>query len=267
MAVAAPAGADLIVTGAWPLARRAGFTALRPGGAEMTRRMLEGAGVTMGSRVVDLSPGGGATGRLAQAANLHSWTGVCSSAQAAARLRKGLTGHGHICVEAAADATGLADGDASVVVCEGLLSGLSDPRKALVAAEAHRLLRAGGRWGFHEIALRDDDPELRALLGRSAHGGIRPLTLAGWRRLAEDAGLLVVGSMTGPLVVPTLRGLVTSEGPRGAGEILGRLVRPGLTGRRWRRALDLLQRNSDRLAAVVVIAERPVVQGLRRSST
>ncbi len=259
---ASPPG--LIVAGAWPLARRAGFGTLRAGGVEMTRRMLEGARLGMGDRVIDLAPGAGATGRLAQAADLHAWTGVCSSAAEARRLQRSLKGHDHRAIVAPADATGLPAGDASVVTCEGLLTGLSDPRKRAVVAEAHRLLRAGGRLTFHEIYLREPDDDLRAQLGRSANGGVRPLTLLGWRDLVTEAGLTVVGTMTAPLVVPSLHGLVAEEGPRRTAEIMGRLVRPGLTSRRWRHTLDLMQRNAERLGAVVIVAERPVVQGLLR---
>ena len=255
----------LIVTGAWPLARRAGFGTLRPGGIEMTRLMLEGTRLGMGDRVVDLAPGAGASGRLAQAADLYSCTGVASSAEDANRLQRGLKGHGHMAIAAPADATGLPDGDASVVTCEGLLTGLSDPRKRAVIVEAHRLLRAGGRLALHEMYIHEPNSDLRAELGRCANGGLRPGTLPQWRALLTEAGFTVIGTMTAPLVVPTLPGLVTAEGPRRAAEIMGRLVRPGLVSRRWRRVLDLLQRNAEQLGAVVIVAERPVVQGLLRT--
>ncbi|MFN8110602.1 MAG: hypothetical protein U0Y82_12280, partial [Thermoleophilia bacterium] len=108
----------------WPLLRRIGIASLPPGGADGSRLLLRGVNLTPGDRVVDLTPGDGATGRRARNGSLHGWTGVATTAAAARRLAAGTTGYGAAVAVGAPDRTGLPAGSASVVMAEGLLSGL-----------------------------------------------------------------------------------------------------------------------------------------------
>ena len=148
---------DIAVAAGWPLARRVGLDGLAPGGRLLSERLIRGAGIRTGDRVVDLLPGDGALGRLATRHDLHSWTGVCLDRTAAKHVRKRVAGGGTIL--GAPDRTGLDDGSATVVVAEGLLSGLSAPSKRAVLDEARRILRPGGRigisfWGHGHLDLR-----------------------------------------------------------------------------------------------------------------
>lgn len=263
----------IAVTAGWPVARRLGLGAVRPGGVAMTRRLLEGVHLSEGDRVVDLLPGNGATGRLAAETNLRAWTGVCVDAAAATALGRRMQGYGRSSVVGAPDRTGLPDGEATVVMAEGLLTGLSDPSKRAVLEEALRIVRPGGRIGFHELVVLPgawDAPgaaEIREAIGRPRAGGLRVLDEAGWRRLIQEAGLSVAGTSLGPVAVPDLPTLFRTEGPREAGRVLRRFLQPGRASTRAKAALYALDSHGDRLASIALVARRPVVAGRRRRFT
>jgi hypothetical protein len=56
-----------------------------------------------------------------------------------------------------ADQTSLPTAFASVVIGEAMLSMQTTEHKRLIAAEAFRLLRSGGHYGIHELAVVPDD--------------------------------------------------------------------------------------------------------------
>ncbi|MCB0871896.1 MAG: methyltransferase domain-containing protein [Actinobacteria bacterium] len=261
---------DIAVAAGWPLARRVGLDGLAPGGRLLSERLIRGAGIRTGDRVVDLLPGDGALGRLATRHDLHSWTGVCLDRTAAKHVRKRVAGGGTIL--GAPDRTGLDDGSATVVVAEGLLSGLSAPSKRAVLDEARRILRPGGRIGLHELAVTapawDEAPAAAVVANLSGHrdGSVHPLSDVEWRALIESAGLTVVGTSTAPLMIPTLRDLVDDRGPVAGLRAAIRMAIPGGPGARMRRAVEQLTRNRGRLTATVLIAERPLVGPLRSAS-
>jgi SAM-dependent methyltransferase len=247
---------------AWPLARRVVAGLARPGGAAMTRRALEGAGLGEADRVVELAPGLGLTSRQVLDARPRSWTGVEPDADAVEHLRRIAGDPGRDVVEAPVDGTGLPDGEASVVVIDSLLSTLDAPGRAAALAEAARLLRAGGRVALHELAPADDADE--AALERIAAAGLTPLGEGARRAEAEAAGLVVVGSLTGALRLPEQRELMREAGARGALRITrGVALDHGLRSAALR-ARHALSRDALALRSVIVVAEVPLILGLRR---
>jgi SAM-dependent methyltransferase len=258
------------VAAGWPVARRLGLGSVRPGGLAMTRRLHEGVRLGEGDRVVDLWAGSGAGGAAAAHVNLRSWTGIAPDAASAGLVTRRVRGYDRRGVVGSPDATGLPDGQATVTLAEGLLTGLSDPRKLAVLEEARRITRPGGRVGLHELCVvpaafgEPDAAQVREEIGRAVSGGLRVLSEPAWREVVRAAGLRVTGVALGAVVIPDLLTLFRVEGPRPAGQILRRLTQPTRTSRRARAALDNLQRWDGRLAAIVVVAERPVVAGRAR---
>jgi hypothetical protein len=93
--------------------------------------------------------------------------------------------------------TGLPDTTADVVLGEAMLTMQGDAAKNAIVAEAVRLLRPGGRYGIHELALIPDTvPEnikadIRHGLARSIRVNARPLTVAEWQQLLTGHGLVI----------------------------------------------------------------------------
>ena len=142
--------------GHWVLARM-GKRVLRPGGLELTNRLLEDLAISPEDDVVEFAPGLGVTARMALARNPHSYTAIERDPDAAAMVRRYLSGSAQQCVVGTAEETGLAPGVASVVYGEAMLSMQPPTAKARIVAEAARLLRPFGRYGIHELGLRPDD--------------------------------------------------------------------------------------------------------------
>ncbi len=245
----------------WPLAARGASGLVSPGGDAMLDRAAEGAGIDSGSRVVELGPGFGVASRHILALGPRTWTGVDDDPLAAMHLNRLVGGAGRRVVTAALDDTGLEADGASVVLADGVLGLLGDRAASSVLTEGARLLRPSGRLALIDVMpAADADP---AVIDDLATTGIHARRETDWRRLVEDAGLAIVGSVSGP---------VRLEPPHEVGRLLGprmtmRLAR-GVTEERVRSAATRARQSLDRalpsLRAVVVVAERPLVLGLRR---
>jgi SAM-dependent methyltransferase len=246
----------------WPLARRvvAGFA--RPGGPAMVRRALEGLGLGEGDRVVELAPGLGLTSRAVLAAGPRTWTAVEPDPLGAEHLRRALGGPGREVLAVPVHATGLPEGEASVVVVDGLLSTLDPAGRAVVLSEAARLLRAGGRVAIHELAPAPGGAG--ADLDRVRGAGLDPLAEGDWRAAVESAGLVVVGSLTGPLDLPEQRELMREAGPRGALRITRAMALDSGVRAGALRARQALEAAAVGLRSVVVVGEVPLILGMRR---
>jgi SAM-dependent methyltransferase len=247
---------------AWPLAQRIVSGVVRPGGEAMVRRALDGGGLGEGDRVVELAPGLGLTSRAVVARNPRTWTGVEPDPAAAAHLRKAFGGPGRDVVTAPVDATGLPDGEASLVVCDALLSTLDAPGRATVLAEAARLLGPGGRLVLHELAPAAGAD--RGSLERLEAAGLHLPPEDAWRAEVEAAGLVVVGSLVGPLALPSQRDLMREAGPRGALRLTRELALDGAVRSAALAARQALERDSLAARSVVVVGEVPLILGMLR---
>lgn len=139
--------------GHWVLAR-AGKTVLRPGGLALSTWALKRA-VLPGADVVEFAPGLGVTASAIIRVGPASYVGVERDPNASARVDAIASGVGR-CVNADAAQTGLPDESADVVVGEAMLSMQGEKAKRAIMSEAARILRPGGRYVIHELAMRPD---------------------------------------------------------------------------------------------------------------
>jgi SAM-dependent methyltransferase len=248
--------------GHWLLARL-GKRVLRPGGLELTRRMLDGLEIGAEDDVVEFAPGLGATARLALACGPVSYTGVERDAEAARKVREYLEGEGRECIVGDAEETGLADGCASVVYGEAMLTMQREPQKRRIVGEAYRLLRPGGRYGIHELCLVPDElgeevkDEIRQSLSRTIHVGARPLTPSEWRTLLESGGFEVRAEMTAPMHLLEPKRFVQDEGVPGALRFVKNVARDGEARKRVLAMRRLFRRYQDYLSAIAIVARKP----------
>lgn len=249
------------------LLARLGKRVLRPGGRELTGRLLDHLSIGAQDDVVELAPGKGATSRLVIEFVPNSYVGVEADADWAyelnAKLGSGIPFEAGVRHGNARD-TGLAPGSASVVFGEAMLTMLSDDHKCAVLGEAARVLRQGGRYGIHELCLRPDDldevtkSEIRLELTRSIHVGARPLTVAEWSELVESAGLRVVAVDTAPMHLLEPGRVLADEGLAGAARILANVLRDRPARQRVVAMRRTFRRFEGQLAAVAIVAEKPL---------
>ena len=248
--------------GHWLLARL-GKRVLRPGGIDLTRRMLAAAALAPGERVVELGPGVGRTAELLLARHPSSYHGVDPNPEGRKQVAAVLERHpGAEYVVADAAATGLPAASADLVVGEAMLTIQSDEHKREIVAEAVRLLAPGGRYAIHELALRGDrsPAELEAArkeLSRTIRVGARPLPLEAWKDLLTDAGLVVewTGTATMHLLEPGR--LVQDEGLLGAARFWRNVRRTPGARDRVRAMRQAFQLQGELLSAVGMVARRP----------
>ena len=251
---------DDAVQGHWLLARL-GKRVLRPGGVELTRTLLANARLT-DADVVELAPGLGRTAAEIVELGPRSYRGIDQDARAVQAVRPIVAGYGDVRTADAAH-TGLPTGSADVVVGEAMLTMQGDRTKDAIITEAVRLLRPGGRYAIHELALTPDDlaghirTNIRRALARSSKVNARPLTVAEWRGRLVLHGLVVDTVETTPMALLRPRRLVADEGLCGALRFARNLLTHPDARRRVLAMHSTFRANRKHLTAVALVAHKP----------
>jgi 16S rRNA A1518/A1519 N6-dimethyltransferase RsmA/KsgA/DIM1 with predicted DNA glycosylase/AP lyase activity len=134
--------------GHW-LFTRLGNRVLRPGGLELTQRLLDELCATPDDDVVEFGPGLGVTAQLTLSRRRRSCTAIERDAAAVAAVEDVLKGPDQHCGRGTAEEPGLPAESATVVYGEAMLSMQPATIKARIVSEASRLLQPGDRYGIH----------------------------------------------------------------------------------------------------------------------
>jgi SAM-dependent methyltransferase len=247
--------------GHWLLARL-GKRVLRPGGRQLTCRMIEALNVQPDDAVIEFAPGLGETARLTLKRKPASYAAVERDEDAAALVQRFLHGPEQRCVVGFAEYTGLPDAAATVVYGEAMLSMQPPQHKEQIVREACRLLKPGGRYGIHELCLIPNDlddnakVEIQTELAAAIHHGTRPLTIAEWQSLLESEGFSVRACAQAPMHLLEPGRIIQDEGVFGTLRFAVNL----LVNREARRRVVAMRRvfakYRDHLAAVVLIGQK-----------
>ena len=247
--------------GHWVLAR-AGKRVLRPGGLELTRRMLDALAIRPEDRVVEFAPGLGVTARIVLQHRPLAYWGVEREPAAVEYLRQQLSRYKAEIVQGQADKSGLPDACASVVYGEAMLSMQSQEQKNRIFAEARRLLAAGGRYGIHEMCFLSDDisdgvrHEIQAAMSKEIHAGVQPLSRSEWVRLFEQNGLKVTWTGNAPMHLLEPRRVLQDEGFGGVLRIAFNIVTNSMLRHRILAMRRLFRKYGEHLGAISLIGQR-----------
>lgn len=248
--------------GHWLLARL-GKRVLRPGGLGMTQALLAELGIGPGDSVVEFAPGLGVTARMILKRKPRSYVGIERNSKAARWTARQLPEQPNISVAVgAADQTALAADSASIVLGEAMLSMQAQAHKAQIVAEAFRLLRPGGRYGIHELAIipdemrREQKDEIDRALSTAIHVGARPLPTTEWKTLLEDAGFRVRRIGHAPMSLLRPRRLIEDEGVVGALRLVKNVLIDAPARRRVLAMRHVFERYRRNLGAVFIVAEK-----------
>ncbi len=195
-----------------------GKTTMRPGGMELTRRMLDDLQIGPRDNVVEFAPGRGATTRLVLEHSPQSYTAIERDSVSQEKMQKLLCHEKRgRCVVGTAQATGLEDGCASAVLGEAMLTMQSRAAKLQIVREAFRILQPGGRYGIHETCLEEGvsaetKGEMEDALREVLRVGARPLATAEWRELLEETGFSIQKTHEAPMLLLEPRRMVQDEG-------------------------------------------------------
>ncbi len=247
--------------GHWLLARL-GKRVLRPGGLELTGRMLEFLDVRPSDSVVEFAPGLGATAQLTLRRSPASYTAIERDEAAARRVGSYLTGSSQRCLVGSADATGLSAGSATVVYGEAMLTMQTPAGKRSIVREAGRLLKTGGRYAIHEISLLPEElddgtkREVQQALSDSIHVGARPLTPGEWRALLEAEGFAVREEAFAPMSLLEPDRVIRDEGVLGSLRFAGNLLRDGEARDRVLEMWRVFRTYRAQMAAITLVATK-----------
>jgi SAM-dependent methyltransferase len=247
--------------GHWLLARL-GKRILRPGGWQLTQRMIARLNIQPSDAVVELAPGLGATARLTLMYKPSSYTAVERDKDAAALVEKFLHGPGQRCVVGFAENTGLPDAIATVVYGEAMLSMQPAEHKVQIVREACRLLKPGGRYGIHELCLIPDELDessksgIEHSLASAIHHGTRPLTGAEWRGLLESEGFVIEAQDHAPMSLLEPGRIIQDEGVFRALRFAFNLLRNRTARERVLAMRRVFATNREHLAAIMLIGRK-----------
>ena len=247
--------------GHWVLARL-GKRVLRPGGMELTRRMLKALQISAQDDVVEFAPGMGITAQLTLRAHPASYTAVERDEAAAQIVRGYLSGNRQACIVGSATDTGLPSESASVVYGEAMLTMQPAETKRQIIHEAHRLLRKNGRYGIHEMCLLAENmsDENRKKTERDltgvVHHGVRPLTISEWRSLLEAEGFTIQQIHQSAMSLLEPGRLIRDEGVFGAMRFVLNLLRDSEARERVLGMRTVFRRNRKNLGAVAITATK-----------
>ncbi len=271
--------------GHWLLAQL-GKKVLRPGGRETTNWLLARA---LGGDidVVEFAPGLGITALEIVKRSPKSYTGVDLDPKAAEIVteRIGASSHpNYRVVNASAQETGLPSESYDAVVGEAMLTMqtdkhkleimreaarllrpggyYTDKHKLEIMREAARLLRPGGYYAIHEMSLVPDylRPELKEEiqkdLARTIRVNARPLTVAEWTALAEEAGFEVLDVYQTDMALLEPKRLLADEGPAGVAKIAFNLARKPQIRERVLGMRGVFRRHADHIGAIGLILRK-----------
>jgi ubiquinone/menaquinone biosynthesis C-methylase UbiE len=203
--------------GHWLLAKM-GKRVLRPGGRELTQKLLNGLSVSERDNVVEFAPGMGKTASLLLENNPHSYTGIDIDPQAIENLKKQIKGRNVKFIQNKAAQTGLKDESADKVIGEAMLTMQANHRKSEIIKEAHRILKKGGFYGIHELGLYPDGlsenvkSKIQKELAQTIKVNARPLTLPEWKALLEAEGFIVRETFTNDMKLLEPGRILSDEG-------------------------------------------------------
>jgi ubiquinone/menaquinone biosynthesis C-methylase UbiE len=258
--------------GHWILARL-GKRVLRPGGMTLTRRMLDALAIGPTDHVVEFAPGMGRTARIVLETNPASYTGIERDAAATEQVRHWLTGDPATrqVINGEAQATGLADGRATAVYGEAMLTMQPQTKRRMIVAEAFRLLKPGGRYAIHELATQLDGIDagrvkaIQRKITDAIHHQAYPMQLEDWRQFLEAEGFEVEQSFTEPMALLEPRRLIKDEGWLGAARFGLRLLTHGPERRRVLEMRRVFRELHPHLAAICLVVRKPLTSSKESS--
>ncbi len=250
-----------IAPGHWVLARM-GKRVLRPGGKELTLKMIANLAISNQDEVVEFAPGMGFTANIVNKKNPKKYTAVELNEEAAARLKTIFNKENQEIVLGNAADTKLPENYADKVYGEAMLTMQNDKQKQDIINEAYRILKKGGLYGVHEISLMPEDISEEQKLGVQkdlAHGikvNARPLTTKEWTTLFENAGFKIKEIAYNPMHLLEPKRIISDEGFFRALKIAFNIATHSKARKRIKQMRKSFVKNEQNMQAISIVAEK-----------
>lgn len=247
--------------GHWILAKM-GKKVLRPGGKELTEKLINNLNINTNDDVVEFAPGLGFTASITLKNNPKTYTGIELNEEAASLLRQKINGNNRsIIIGNAADST-LKENTYTKVYGEAMLTMQADHRKSEIIKEAYRVLKKGGLYGIHELGLTpnsiDDKTKttIQKELAQVIKVNARPLTVKEWSDLLKKEGFTVVSAETNAMHLLEKKRIIEDEGFFRTLKIVFNMITHPQARKRILAMRKVFRNHQKHLNAVSIVAEK-----------
>ena len=247
--------------GHWILAK-VGKKVLRPGGKELSLKMIENLEITHQDDVVEFAPGLGFTAEISLSKNPNTYTGIELNHEVVEFLKDKLNGENIRFINANAAASTLESESATKVYGEAMLTMHADHRKTEIIREAHRILKKGGLYAIHELGLTPNNiseekkAEIQKDLAIAIKVNARPLTESEWTKLLEQEGFLVRKIITNPMHLLEPKRIINDEGFFRTIKIIFNVLTNSLARKRIFEMRKVFRKYQNNLNAICIIADK-----------
>jgi ubiquinone/menaquinone biosynthesis C-methylase UbiE len=247
--------------GHWILAKL-GKKVLRPGGKELTLKLIDYLKINSNDDVVELAPGLGFTAAITLKKQPRTYTGVELNEEAANILRKKIKHDQANIIVGNATETGLITNTITKVYGEAMLTMQADHIKSEIIKEAYLILKKGGLYGIHELCLHPDTitqetkAEIQKELAKKSQVNTRPLTVAEWSNLLIKEGFKIHQTETSPMHLLELKRMIDDEGFYGTLKIIFNILTHPEERKRALALRDIFRKYEQYLNAVIIVAEK-----------
>jgi ubiquinone/menaquinone biosynthesis C-methylase UbiE len=248
--------------GHWILAKM-GKKILRPGGLELTTKMIEALDINVQDEVVEFAPGLGYTAMMTCGKNPKTYVGIDADNEVVARLTDKIGVKNKISfVESTAEETSLSSDSKDKIYGEAMLTMHADQRKERIIREAHRVLKKGGLYAIHEMGLSPDtlSEEVKAQIQRDLATSIRvnarPLTTEEWKKLLEKEGFKIKSVATNGMHLLKVSRMIADEGFLRTLKIGGKILFNSGARKRILEMRKAFLKYENHLNSVMIVAEK-----------
>lgn len=245
--------------GHWILAKM-GKRVLRPGGKELTQKLVTELNVSSKDDVVEFAPGLGYTASLTIKRTPHSYIGVDADEDVIKILSDKFNGNNAKFILKNAADTGLEAESKDKVYGEAMLTMHADHRKTEIIKEAHRILKKGGLYAVHELGLVEVDEaqksEIQRELALAIKVNARPLTQSEWTTLLEKEGFKVRKVCTNRMILLETGRIVDDEGLFRTLKIGYNIITHPTARRRISEMRKTFKKYEKHMNAIVIVAEK-----------
>ena len=249
--------------GHWVLAAM-GKRVLRPGGKELTEKLIDSLNIASSDDIVEFAPGLGFTANIACSYKPFSYTGIDKNEEAAALAKKSIKYESARVINADAAHTTLADASVNKVYGEAMLTMQPLEHKRAIIAEAYRILKAGGYYAIHELGLQPDEVseavknDLFKDLSSNIRVHARPMTAKEWKTLLEEQGFKVIKEQHSPMLLLEGSRILEDEGFFRTLKFLFNLLRFPDLRKRVQKMKQSFRKHQQNLDAIALVAQKPL---------
>ncbi len=247
--------------GHWILAKM-GKRVLRPGGKELTLKLIDNLNIQNNHDVVEFAPGIGFTASLVLQKKPNTYIGIELNEEATQKLRKLISGANRKIINANATETTLPENSADVVYGEAMLTMQSDQKKSAIVKEAYRILKKGGLYGIHELSLFPDDladnskNDIKKGLMQSIQVNARPLTEKEWVSILENEGFRIMRIEKNPMTLLEPQRIIDDEGFWRFCKIVFNILTHPKERKRILEMRKVFRKYKNQMAAIAIVVEK-----------